>query len=348
MVKRRSKKAGLPPGSLVHVGSISPDAPVRVRATFYNREKITESIIDCNGPVDIIKTEENLWIDVEGIHRPDVIQNIGEQFKLHPLVLEDILNSLQRPKKEIYENFIFIVVKSLKNQVTEQVSFALGKGWLLTFREGPSQIFDRVYERLRNGKGKVRGETIDYLLYILLDGIVDDYFIALEELGDSQEHIEQQVVNVSAPLDPKMLPEIYELKRRVLSLRRSIWPMREVISGLERDECKEFCPNIKIYLRDVYDHVVEIIDIIEVLRETSSNMLELYISAVNHRVNEVSKLLTMIATVFLPLTFITGIYGMNFEFMPELRSPIGYPSVLLVCLLLSLGMLTYFKRKRWW
>ncbi len=348
MVKRRSKKAGLPPGSLVHVGSASPDSPVRVRATFYNQDNITESVIDCSGPVDIIKTEENLWIDVEGIHRPDVIQNIGEQFKLHPLVLEDILNSLQRPKKEIYDNFVFIVVKSLKGKETEQVSFALGKGWLISFREGSSQIFDRVYERLRVGKGKVRGEKVDYLLYMLLDGIVDDYFIALEELGDIQEEIEQRLVNVGAPLEPKMLPEIYGLKRRVLSLRRAIWPMREVISGLERDETQEFCPSIKIYLRDVYDHVVEIIDIIEVHRETSSNMLELYLSAVNHRVNEVSKLLTMIATVFLPLTFITSIYGMNFEFMPELSSPIGYPGVLLICLLLSLGMLAYFKRKGWW
>jgi magnesium transporter len=348
LAKRRSKKAGLPPGSLVHVGNTSPDAPVRVRATYFNQERISESTIDCSGPIDLIKTNDNLWVDVEGIHRPDVIQNIGDQFGLHPLVLEDILNSLQRPKKEIYDDFIFVVVRGLKGAETEQVSFALGKGWLLSFREGPSSIFDRTYERLRAGKSKLRSGSVDYLLYMLIDGIVDDYFLALEELGDKQELIEQKLVNVSAPLENKMLPEIYNLKRRVLVLRRAIWPMREVVSGLGREESEKFCPSIKIYLRDVYDHVVEIIDIIEVLRETSSNMLELYISAVNHRVNEVSKLLTMIATVFLPLTFITGIYGMNFEFMPELKSPYGYPTVLIVCLVLSLSMLFYFKRKRWW
>lgn len=290
------------------------------------------------------------WINIDGIQRIDVIEKIGKHFNLHPLALEDIVNTGQRPKMEDFVDYIFVVLKMLhydeKESETkaEQLSLILGPNWVISFQENEGDVFDPIRERIRADKGRIRKMGADYLVYALIDAVVDNYFIILEKIGEKIEEIEDELVANPAP---ETLQAIHNLKRQMIFLRKSVWPLREVISRLERWESQLINKSTDIYLRDVYDHTIQVIDAIETFRDMLSGMLDIYLSSVSNRMNEVMKVLTIIATIFIPLTLVAGLYGMNFRYMPELEWPWGYPLVLFVMFVIGVLMLIYFRKKKW-
>lgn len=348
--KKRSQKVGLPPGTLVYTGD-RPAKEIEITLTFYNAQDYEEtrhkSLRDCPVRADASHT---MWINVGGIHQVEHLESLGDCYHLHPLVLEDILNPDQRPKVEDYDNYLFIIVKMLHLRgktdelLTEQVSIILGNNFVLSFQEDDQDIFAPVRQRLKIGKGRLRGEGADYLAYSLLDLVVDHYFVILERLGEIIENLEEELV---ANPTPATLNRIHQLKRDMITLRKSVWPLREVVSQLERRESPLIMESTNVYLRDLYDHVIQVIDNIETFRDILAGMLDIYLSSLSNRLNEVMKVLTMIATIFIPLTFIAGVYGMNFKHMPELEWPYGYYSALLAMALVSLGMILYFRKKGW-
>ena len=350
LIKKRSKKAGLPPGTLIHIGEKKAKCQrllswIMMRSIFKRREvkKIEECFLFKDKPTVT-------WINVDGLHQVEILEKLGECYGLHPLVLEDILNTDQRPKMEDYGEYIYIVLKMLDQNnksneiVTEQISLILGPNFVFSFQEREGDVFDPIRERIRNGKGRIRKMGADYLAYALLDSIVDNYFIILEKLGEKIEFLEEELV--TRPI-PETLQTIHHLKREMIFLRKAVWPLREVIGGLERGESSLVKETTRIYLRDVYDHTIQVIDTIETFRDMVSGMLDIYLSSVSNRLNAVMKVLTIIATIFMPLTFIAGIYGMNFKYMPELEWRWGYPAVWFAVVLIGVSMLIYFKRKRW-
>ena len=348
LVQKRSKKTGLPPGTLVHIGERKSDA-VTVSLFRYSNtsaeEQEVKQIERLSPPVD----ESVIWINVGGVHRLDVVETLGRQFCLHPLLLEDVANTDQRPKLDDYESYIFVVMKMMsltaRNEITvEQVSLVLGKNYVVSFQENGTDVFQTVRERLRGGKGRLRHSGADYLLYALIDAIVDQYFAVLELLGEKIEALQQKVV---ADPKPETLNDIHALKRQLLFVRRAVWPLRDVMNNLSRSDCPCLQQPTKVFFRDVYDHVVQMVDTIETLREMVSASLDIYLSSVSYRLNAVMRVLTVITTIFMPLGFIASIYGMNFEYMPELRSPWGYPLVLAVMAAVGVGMLILFRKKRW-
>jgi magnesium transporter len=278
------------------------------------------------------------------------VEKIGTHFGIHPLIMEDILHTGQRPKGEDLGDYLFIVLKMIyhdeeKDEVIgEQLSLILGPNYVISFQEREGDVFNPIRERIRNAKGRIRKAGADYLAYVLVDAIVDHYFAILEELGGTIESLEEELVTNPRP---ETLQTIHTLKRELIFLRKSVWPLREVISGLEREESPLITEPTGIYLRDVYDHTIQVIDTIETYRDMVSGMLDIYLSSLSNRMNEVMKVLTMIATIFIPLTFIAGIYGMNFKFMPELEWHWGYPMALVVMLLIVGSMFIYFRRKKW-
>ena len=348
LVQKRSKKTGLPPGTLVHIGERKPE---RVTVTIFRygsascEEQQVEQMDRLSAPAD----DTVMWINVGGVHRVDVVETLGRQFSLHPLLLEDVANTDQRPKLDDYETYIFVVLKMLlmtaRNEIAvEQVSLVLGRNYVLSFQENGTDVFQPVRERLRGGKGRLRQSGADYLLYALVDAIVDQYFAVLESLGEKIEALQQTVV---ADPKPETLNDIHALKRQLLFVRRAVWPLRDVMTNLSRSDCPCLQQSTKVFFRDVYDHVVQIVDTIETLREMVSASLDIYLSSVSYRLNAVMRVLTVITTIFMPLGFIASIYGMNFEYMPELRSPWGYPLVLGVMAAVGVGMLVLFRKKRW-
>jgi magnesium transporter len=290
------------------------------------------------------------WINIDGLHEVGIIEKIGKHFSIHPLILEDILHTGQRPKMEDFEDYIFLVVKMFyydekDDEIKmEQVSLLLGSNFVISFQEREGDIFDPIRERIRNHKGRIRMMKADYLGYALLDTIVDNYFIILEKIGEDIENIEEELVTRPTP---ETLQTIHNLKRELIVLRKSIWPLREVVNSLERGESPLINEATGVYLRDVYDHTIQVIDTIETFRDMVSGMLDIYLSSISNKMNEVMKVLTIIATIFIPLTFVAGIYGMNFEFMPELKWHWGYFAALLVMVAVAVIMVFYFRRKRW-
>ena len=290
------------------------------------------------------------WINVDGIHQKDLVEKLGDCFRLHPLVQEDILNTDQRPKVEDYGEDLFIVVKSLSYDerteeiAAEQISLILRPEGVLSFQEKVGDAFAGVKERLRNGKGRLRRMGPDALVYALLDLVVDHYFAVLERLG---ERIESLEANLLADPSSLTLQKLQNLKREMLFLRKWVWPMREVLGSLERGDFSVIQESTRIYLRDVYDHTIQVMDTIEILRDMLSGMVDIYLSSINNRLNGVMKVLTIIATIFMPLTFLAGVYGMNFKFMPELEWRWGYPFALLFMALIAGVMLVIFWRKKW-
>jgi len=290
------------------------------------------------------------WINIDGIQRIDVIEKIGKYFSLHPLALEDIVNTGQRPKMEDFVDYIFVVLKMLyydekeRETKAEQLSLVLGPNWVISFQENEGDVFDPIRERIRADKGRIRKMGADYLVYALIDAVVDNYFIILEKIGEKIEEIEDELVANPAP---ETLQAIHNLKRQMIFLRKSVWPLREVISRLERWESQLINKSTDIYLRDVYDHTIQVIDAIETFRDMLSGMLDIYLSSVSNRMNEVMKVLTIIATIFIPLTLVAGLYGMNFRYMPELEWPWGYPLVLFFMFAIGVLMLIYFRKKKW-
>jgi magnesium transporter len=290
------------------------------------------------------------WINIDGVHKLDNIEKVGKHLKIHPLVLEDIVHTGQRPKMEDFNDYLFVVLQMLQynekeNETkTEQVSIILGANYVISFQEDEGDVFDLIRERIRTDRGRIRRMGADYLAYSLLDAIVDNYFMVLEKIGEKIEDIEDELIKNPAQ---EVLHAIHSLKRELVFLRKSVWPLREVISRLERWDSHLIDKSMDIYLRDVYDHTIQVIDALETFRDMLSGMLDIYLSSVSNRMNEVMKVLTIIATIFIPLTLITGIYGMNFKYMPELDWSWGYPMVYIAMLIVSGVMLVYFRRKRW-
>jgi magnesium transporter len=348
LVQKRSKKTGLPPGTLVHIGE-QKAAHVTIAVFRYNgagcEERQAEQPDLLAPPAD----ESVVWINVSGVHKMEVLETLGKQFVLHPLLLEDVANTDQRPKLDDYETYFFLVMKMLsltvaKEIAVEQVSLVLGRNYVISFQENGTDVFQPVRDRLRGGKGRLRQSGADYLLYALVDAIVDQYFAVLESMGEKIEALQHTVVD-----DPKpeTLNDIHALKSQLLFLRRAVWPLRDVMNNLSRTDCPFLQEATKLFFRDVYDHVVQIVDTIETLREMVSASLDIYLSSVSYRLNAVMRVLTVITTIFMPLSFIASIYGMNFEYMPELRSRWGYPLVLAVMTAVGVGMLVLFRKKRW-
>lgn len=350
-LKKRSRKAGLPPGTPVHIGERKSDA-TRMSQLNYNEQHLEEK--ELTRPEECVPFEDQaqvVWINVSGLHQVEILEKLTGCFRLHPLVLEDILNTDQRPKMEDFGDYLYIVLKTLslsggrvEDVESEQVSLILGTNFVLSFQEKEGPLFEGIRDRLRNGKGRLRTMGPDYLVHALLDTIIDHYFVVLEKLGEKIEYLEEELVTRPTPVT---LREMHKLKRDVIFLRKSFWPLREVIGNLERRESPLIKESTVIYLRDIYDHTIQVIDNIETFRDMLSGMLDIYLTSISNRMNEVMKVLTIIATLFIPLTFIVGLYGMNFKYMPELSWPWGYPLVLLLMLGVTVFMLAYFRRKKW-
>ena len=348
--KRVSKKTGLPPGAVVHIGDKRIEK-AKIDIIDYDeaqfQEKTAKKAEECFPFKD---TETVTWINISGIHDVEIIKKIGKEFKLHPLVLEDIVNTGQRPKYEDFDDYIFVVLKMLyyddkSDEIkTEQMSLIVGSNFVISFQEIEGDVFHPIRERIRNSKGRIRKAGADYLAYALLDAVVDGYFIILEKIRERIEGIEEELVKNPTP---ETLKIIHDLKREMIFLRKSVWPLREVISVLERGESSIIHEKTQIYLRDVYDHTIQVIDTIETFRDMVSGMLDIYLSSISNRMNQVMKVLTMIATIFIPLTFIAGIYGMNFKYMPELEWKSGYFIALGLMFVIGLSMFVHFKRKKW-
>jgi magnesium transporter len=345
-----SKKAGLAPGTLVHVGERKAES-VHITVTDYDeqnyQEKKVPSIEEC---VPLKTTPTTTWINIDGLHQTEVIEEIGKKFDLHFLMLEDVLNTNQRPKVEDYESCLFVVLKMLSYDEkegrihSEQVSLVLGGHYLITFRESVGDIFGPVRDRIKNTKWRIRKLGADYLLYALVDCIVDNYFVVLEKVADKIELLQEQV---AADPSQEILQQIHELKREMIFFRKSVWPVRELVNSLLRSESPLMQKTTEIYLRDIYDHAVQIIDTMETYREMISGMLDVYLSSISNKMNSVMKVLTIIATIFIPLTFVAGVYGMNFKYMPELEWRWAYPAIWVVMFAIFIGMMVYFKRKKW-
>lgn len=348
---RKPDLVGHPPGTLLTIEKEVPQ-PLKLTLFKYGPEQpVEEQQVQALAEVFPFDPRTPVtWLNLDGSQQVETLEEIGSYLDIHPLVLEDILDPGQRPKMEDFDSYLFIEMNMLlwdqdHSQIqADQVSLILGDHYLVTFQEYEKDVFEGVRKRLREGKGRLIRQGADYLAYSLIDAIVDHYFIILENLGEQIEFLEEELV--SAP-DRRTLRTIHEMKRELIFLRKSVWPLREVIGALERGESSLFHPSTQIYLRDVYDHTIQIIDAIETYRDMVSGMLDIYLSSVSNRMNEVMKMLTIIATVFMPLSFLVGVYGMNFDYMPELRWKWGYFSVWVVIILLMVGMLSYFSRKKW-
>jgi magnesium transporter len=351
LVPKRSRKAGLPPGSLVHIGEKKSDA-VKITIIDYDEEIYQEKEILAIDECFLFRNSPSVtWINIDGLHQVDLLKKLGECYGFHPLVLEDILNTEQRPKVDDYTDYMYIVLKMIyngknnKDIITEQVSIIAGANFVISFQEGiEGDVFSPVRERIRNGKSRIRKLGSDYLVYSLIDAIVDSYFGILENLGETIEEVEEKVITNP---EVQTVHDIHFLKRELIFLRKAVWPLREVISRLERAEPPLIKGDTKIYLRDIYDHTIQVIDTIETYRDMVSGMIDIYLSGISNRMNAVMKVLTIIATIFMPLTFLAGVYGMNFKHMPELDWAWSYPALWAVMILISISMLLFFKRKKW-
>lgn len=349
-IKKVSKKAGLHPGALVVL-----DAPkqqkTKITAILYDKDSFQQKQIETiEESLSCKKGNSVLWLNIDSVSNIDVIKDIAKFYQIHPLVLEDIMNTGHRPKMEQHGEYVVVILKMLycsgekKEILSEQISLILGSNYVLSLQEIEGDVFDAVRERIRKGVGQVRHLGADYLLNILMDAIVDNYFVVLERLGDRIEILEEQIIT---DVKPQVATEVHLLKREIIYLRKQIWPMREVLSGLQRGDSKVISRSVDIYLRDVYDHIIQIMDTIESFRDILAGMHDIYLSTMSNRMNEVMKVLTIFASIFIPLTFIAGVYGMNFKYMPELDTHIGYFVVWGIMIAVAGSMVIYFRRKRW-
>ena len=341
------------PGTIPGTLNEDRDAPdTRVSLIDYNQNIVIPRRVhvpeDCTIYLD---TESVSWVDVQGLGNTNILQRIGKVFELHPLVLEDVVNVPERPKIEDYEDQLVIISRMVMPTEaadgfhSEQVSFVLGKNYLLTVQEEPTlDCFDPVRLRIRNNKGIIRKQGADYLAYALLDAIIDGFFPVLEDYGERIEDLEEEVI-----VNPtrKTLRKIYRIRRELLQLRRAIWPQRSAINALIRDSNELIGEEVRIYLRDCYDHAVQVMDMVETYRELASGLMDVYLSAVSNRMNEIMKLLTVFSWIFLPLTFIAGLYGMNFEYMPGLKTPWGFWLCVAAMVAIAVGLLVFFRRSGW-
>lgn len=347
---RRSIKAGLPPGTMVRVGK-KRSGESTLSLMDYDEHQLVErastSIEEC---LDYVDTPSVTWLDVSSVEQLEVIARIGQHLHLHPLLLEDLVNTTQRPKLEDYGDYLFIILKMLdyddasQTVTAEQLSLVLGPHYVVSFHEDPGDVFEGVRNRIRSGSGRLRKSGADFLAYALIDAVVDNYFVILEKVGDEIETVEIELVSQASP---ETLQHIYHLKREIIMLRRSVWPLREAIAFLERGDSLLISESTRIYLRDVYDHTIQVIEGIETMRDLLSGMLDIYLSSISNRTNEIVKVLTVFGAIFIPLTFLTGVWGMNFRHMPELEWSWGYPLFWVLVITIIAGLLAYFKRHNW-
>lgn len=348
--KKASKKAGMSPGILVHVGEQKIEK-ARITMMSYDPARQEEKELKYIEDSFVYKdTPPVSWINIDGLHEVELIEKIGTHFGIHPLTQEDIVNTGQRPKVEDFEDYIYLVFKMLKfdetsgHIVSEQVSLVLGPHYLISFQETQGDVFNFVRERIRKGRLRIRKSGPDYLAYALIDAVVDHYFLILEKMGERIEHFEEQL---HVQPSPEILQAIYDLKREMIYFRKQVWPMREVLNAWQKAESDLVREANDVFIRDVYDHTIQVIDTIESFRDIISGMMDLYLSTVSNKMNEVMKVLTIMATIFIPLTFVAGIYGMNFKYMPELEWKWSYPVLWMVLIVIFGGMVFYFKRKKW-
>lgn len=348
----RSRKTGLPPGSLIYIGK-KKKGTVATRITVIEYSETHFSEREVNSVQELLPLKESpvvTWINMDGVQDEEKLAEFGKAFKLHPLLQEDILNTEQRPKCEYMENTIYVILKMFdfetKRQeiITEQVSMVIGSNFLLTFQEEVGDEFDSIRERLRATSQRLRKGGTGYLAYSLIDSVVDRYFVVLDKIGECLEDIESRLSDAEPP---NILSKVHHLKRELIFLRKNIWPVRDIVNSLQHSDSEILSDQTKIYMRDVYDHSVQVMDTLETYRDLLSGIQELYLSILSNRMNEIMKVLTIISTIFIPLTFIVGVYGMNFEYMPELRVKWAYPAVWGLMILMAASMVTYFRRKRW-
>jgi magnesium transporter len=342
------KQAGQPPGALPVI-SEPADLPVITVIDYDASHFVEKQVSQISECFPFRDTETVTWINVDSLRNVKIIDDLGKCFTIHPLILEDIFNTDQRPKMEDLENYLYLNLKMLtylnkENGIRiEHISMLIGPNFLISFLEDAGDVFDPVRERIRKD-GRIRKFGPDYLAYALIDGIVDNYFMVMEKLEEQVEDLEEELV--TSPTQ-NSLQKINRLKKDMIFLRKSVWPLREMINNLERSESALIKESTKIYLRDVYDHTIQVIDTLETFRDMVSGMIDIYLSGLSYKMNEIMKVLTLIATIFIPLTFVVGLYGMNFKNMPEIEWEFGYYSVLIVMVIMVAGMLTYFKRKKW-
>jgi magnesium transporter len=350
--QRRHTPPGTPPGTL----EADPTAPRPILTVIaYSPTEVLERRIEDPSEIcALLGKFKVVWLNVDGLGDANIVAKIGQAFEIHRLALEDVLHVHQRPKVEVYEGYRYVVARMIQRGDlldTDQLSLFLGKNFVVTFQEKAGDGFDRIRERIRGKKGNLVVSGADYLAYALLDAVIDEYFPVLESIGERLEDLEERLV--LSP-HPSMLPVVHNMRRDLLTLRRSVWPLREAVSFLLRDDSDSlFQRETRPYLADCYDHTVQLMDLVETYREVASGLMEIYLSSMSHRMNEVIKVLTIISTIFIPLTFLAGVYGMNFDGtvspwnMPELRWKYGYFACLGVMALTVLGMLVYFRRKGW-
>ena len=350
LMKRSRKKLGLSPGTLIHIGD-QKIGEVKMSLMNYDPGQLIEKeLTSIEDAFPYKDTPPVTWINVDGLHDLEIIEAIGRHFGIHPLTLEDIVNTGHRPKAEDFEDYDYIVLKMLtynedQNHIlAEQISFILGPHYLISFQETEGDVFNFVRERIRKAKGRIRKSGCDYLAYALIDAIVDHYFLVLEKMGGKIELLEEDLLDDT---QTENLQSIHHLKREMIFFRKQVWPIREILSSLMKEEGSLIQETTQIFIRDLYDHTIQVMDTIESFRDVLSGLQDLYLSTISNRMNEVMKVLTIMATIFIPLTFIAGIYGMNFEYMPELKISWAYPALWILLIAIFLFMIFWFKRKKW-
>lgn len=350
--KIQNKNLGTSPGTLTYIGK-EVNFDTKIIWTSYNFEKYEVNEVSDIEHFNVELTEEETyWMNVDGIHEPQMIASIGDLFDLHPLMLEDILNTQQKPKFEYYnEEQLFVTFKMIEyNPYTreaeiEHLSLVLGEGYLISFQEERSKdIFEPILLRIKVSAGKTRKNGADYLLYSLIDLVVDNYYSVLDKFSENMEQLEEDIIKNP---NPKSLNELYSLKRELTLIRKAIFPLREMLASLIREEAPLITSNTSLYLRDALDHVMQVIETIDSYRDLGASLMDLYLSQVSNKMNNVMKVLTVISVIFMPLTFVAGIYGMNFDNMPELHWKYGYYAIWLIMIFLVITMLFWFKRKNW-
>lgn len=343
------RRAGLPPGTVT-----TPEqeqAPASVSIISYDETNLVDRAAETIAECVVLKTSPGVtWINVDGLRDTPVLQQLAEGYGLHPLVQEDIVHTEQRPKVDDYGDYLYVTARMLyandtkTGVVSEQVSLVLGPNFVLSFQEQRGDVFEPIRERIRTNKGRVRKMGADYLAYCLLDAIVDSYFVILEQLGDVLDEIEERVMQAPSS---RVLARMHRMKRELVFLRRSVSPLRDLFGSLLKTESPLVTKATQVYLKDVYDHSVQIVEAIDTYRDILSGLMDVYLSSLSNRANEVMKLLTVIATIFIPLTFIVGVYGMNFKYMPELEWRLGYALCWLVMLIVAGAMIVWFRRRKW-
>jgi magnesium transporter len=348
LLPRIAEKSGSP-GTVNYIGR-DRTSPVTIHVFIYNESECIEKTVASVDELFPLPEIKKIWINVNGVHDTAIIESIGEKLNIHSLVLEDIVNTTHRPKMEEYDDYLFLVMKmsyiktETKDLVNEQISLILKKNMVISFQEKDQDVLEGIRQRLRKSKGRIRKMGSDYLMYAIIDSIVDHYFTILEFVGDRIEQLEDDLIKKSNSF---LQNHIYRLKQELIFMRKAIWPMRDVTNSLQHTEHKLISKSVEPFIRDVYDHTIQVIETVETFRDMASGMQDLYLSTVSNRMNEIMKVLTIFAAIFIPLSFLAGVYGMNFEFMPELKHAWGYFIWWGAVIVVAASMLIYFKKKKW-